>query len=57
MTKTYPFYRAAGRPSELGRQHGEQAAEKIRGFLDYLAGQLRLSRDSLRARPAVHAIV
>ncbi|MEX2286851.1 MAG: C45 family peptidase [Planctomycetaceae bacterium] len=50
MPTSYPLYRAAGRPVELGRQHGEQAAEKIRGFLDYLAGQLKLSHESLRTR-------
>lgn len=46
----YPFYEARGVVFELGRQHGEQASEKIRGFLDYLAAQLKLSPSGLRRR-------
>jgi len=34
----------------LGRAHGEQAAEQIAAFVDYLAASLGLSREKLRAR-------
>ena len=47
---TYPFYRAAGTPQELGRQHGAQAAEKITRHLDYLCESLALTRNELAAR-------
>lgn len=50
MTQQYPFFEAHGEPRELGQQHGEQAAEQIRGYLDFLAESLRLSREQLRQR-------
>lgn len=50
MPKSYPLIRAVGTPRELGRQHGEQAAEYIRAFLDYMARSLKLSREQVRAR-------
>ncbi len=50
MQKKFPLVQAAGSPRELGRQHGEQAGERIRGFLDYLAATLKLSRKALQAR-------
>ncbi len=50
MTQQYPFFEAHGEPRELGRQHGEQAAEQIRGYLDFLAQSLRLTREQLRQR-------
>jgi isopenicillin-N N-acyltransferase-like protein len=34
----------------LGRQHGEQARDQIRAFLDYLCHALRLSREQLQTR-------
>ena len=46
----YPLYRAAGSHRELGRQHGEQAAEKIKAHLDKIAAADRVSRDKLRER-------
>jgi hypothetical protein len=46
----YPLFCAVGSHRELGRQHGEQAAEQIRGFLEYLAASMGLSRESMRSR-------
>src|ERR1700730_14825817 len=46
----YPLYRAAGSHRELGRHHGEQAAEKIKTHLDRIAAADRVSRDKLRDR-------
>ena len=48
----YPFFEAGGGPCELGRQHGEQAREQIRGFVDFLAAGLKLSKPVLRGRAA-----
>lgn len=48
----YPFFEARGTPAELGRQHGEQAREQIRGFVDFLAASLKVTRAELRARAA-----
>ncbi len=50
MSQQYPFFEAAGLPRELGRQHGEQAGERITGYLDDLAASLKLSREQLRQR-------
>lgn len=50
MSQQYPLFEASGDPSELGRQHGEQASEQIHGYLDFLAESLRLSREQLRQR-------
>ena len=50
METSYPLVRARGSHRELGRQHGEQAAEKIDRYLDYLADTLECPRDELRAR-------
>jgi len=47
---TYPLFRASGTARELGRQHGEQAAEQIRGMIEFLAQSMRLSRESLQTR-------
>ena len=61
-SEAYPLIHAAGTARELGREHGEQAAAKIRGFLDFLSSSMKLSRDSLRTRalrtrePLTHAI-
>jgi isopenicillin-N N-acyltransferase-like protein len=44
------MYRAKGSPRELGRQHGEQARERIVAFVDSLAEGLELSRNQLHAR-------
>lgn len=57
MTQRYPLVEATGTPLELGRQHGEQAAEKIVGYLEYLAESMRLSRAQLRQRAlSFHAL-
>ena len=46
----YPLFTASGRPRELGRQHGEQAAELIREFLAWLQTALQLSRETMEQR-------
>jgi isopenicillin-N N-acyltransferase-like protein len=46
----YPLIRAAGSHRELGRQHGEQAADKIKSRLERITASNRLSRDQLRHR-------
>jgi isopenicillin-N N-acyltransferase-like protein len=48
----YPLLRASGSHRELGRQHGEQASEKIKAHVGLLANDSRLSRDQLRERTA-----
>ena len=47
---SFPFFRAAGTHRELGRQHGQQAAEHIKAHLDYLCTSMKLSRDQLQDR-------
>ena len=46
----YPLVRAAGSHRELGRQHGEQAADKIKSHLELIAAEGHLSRDEVRYR-------
>ncbi len=46
----YPLIRAAGSHRELGRQHGEQAAEKIKAHLEKMTAAERISREQLRGR-------
>ena len=46
----YPIYRCSGAPRELGRQHGEQAAEQIKAHLDHLCQTKKLTRARLRER-------
>ena len=46
----YPHFEASGSPRQLGRQHGEQAAVKITGFVGYLCESLRLSEAELSRR-------
>jgi isopenicillin-N N-acyltransferase-like protein len=46
----YPLFHVTGAPRELGRAHGDQAKDRIRGFLDYLRASLKLSTSSLRTR-------
>lgn len=46
----YPIYRAAGSHRELGRQHGQQAAARIRAHVDYLCLTQKLSRETLRRK-------
>ena len=46
----YPIYRAQGSHRELGRQHGEQAAPRIKAHLDYVASSAKLSSDAVRRR-------
>ena len=50
MSHQYPLFEAHGDSRELGRQHGEQAASQICGYLDFLAESLRLTREQLRQR-------
>ena len=50
MSEQYPLIEACGSPLELGRQHGEQAAAMIDGYLDFMASSMRLSREQLRRR-------
>ena len=44
----YPLIRAKGSHRELGRQHGEQAAEYIKRHLDVMASGQKLSREKLQ---------
>ena len=46
----YPLFSAEGTPRELGRQHGEQARERIRGYLDFLTASLKLTEGALQSR-------
>jgi len=50
MPMEYPYFEAAGTARELGRQHGEQAADRIHGYVDYLAASLKVSREALHQR-------
>lgn len=49
----YPFYRVAGSPRELGRQHGEQAKDHILHHLDFMCTSMKSSRSNLQYR-ALH---
>lgn len=46
----FPHYRAQGTPRELGRQHGEQARDRIRAHLDFLRTSLQLSDEIIKER-------
>jgi len=46
----YPLIRAAGSHREMGRQHGEQAADKINAHLEKIATEGGYSRAQLRER-------
>lgn len=48
-TAEYPLIRAAGSYREMGRQHGEQAADKIKSHVEFIAADARLSRAQLHA--------
>ena len=50
MSQQYPLFEVQGDPRELGRQHGEQAAARIQGYLEFLAESLQLTREQLRQR-------
>ena len=50
LPSEYPLYRAAGNHRQLGRQHGEQAAGRIRAHLDYMCASQKLSRERLRSK-------
>ena len=50
MSEVYPLFTARGAHRELGRQHGEQTRTHVRGFLEYLAHSLRLTRERLASR-------
>lgn len=47
---SYPLFRAKGTHRELGRQHGEQAAEFIKMHVDAMCAGQKISRESLKAR-------
>ena len=49
-SREYRLVRAEGTHRELGRQHGEQAAEHIRAHVDYIARTQKLNRRSLREK-------
>src|SRR6187549_349722 len=44
----YPLIRAKGSHRELGRQHGEQAAEYIKRHIDVMASGQKFSREKLQ---------
>ena len=46
----FPLYRCQGDHHSLGRQHGEQAAERIRAHLEFMAESMNLTRDAIRRR-------
>jgi isopenicillin-N N-acyltransferase-like protein len=48
--RQYPLIRVAGSHREMGRQHGEQAADKIKSFVETLAARGHYSRGQLRER-------
>jgi isopenicillin-N N-acyltransferase-like protein len=50
MSEAYPLFTARGGHRELGREHGEQARSRVRGFLDYLGQTLRLARTEVETR-------
>ncbi len=50
MPVSFPIFHAAGPPRELGWAHGAQAADRIRGFIEYQAHVLGMSRGELRER-------
>lgn len=50
MSQQYPLIEVQGGARELGRQHGEQAAGQIRGYLEFLTESLRLTRQQLQQR-------
>jgi len=51
----YPIYRARGGHRELGRQHGEQAAEHIRRHLEVMCAGHGVTRAELRRRALLFA--
>lgn len=53
----FPLYRAAGSHRELGRQHGEQAREKVVAHVDYIGATMKLSRAQLRERALLHRLL
>jgi isopenicillin-N N-acyltransferase-like protein len=50
MPSAYPLLAARGSHHELGRQHGEQCRDQLRGLLDHLGHSLKLARDQVHAR-------
>ncbi|MEP6538879.1 MAG: C45 family peptidase [Bryobacteraceae bacterium] len=46
----YPLFRARGTHRELGRQHGEQAASRIKQHLDLICAGGKISREQLSRR-------
>lgn len=52
---SYPFIQASGTHRELGRQHGEQAAGKIKAHVEKIASSGGYSKEKLRERTAAFA--
>lgn len=50
LPSEYPLYRARGSHRQLGREHGEQAADRIRAHIDYLCSTQKLSRAALKQK-------
>lgn len=50
----YPLVRAAGSHRELGRQHGEQAADKIHAHLEKIAAERLRGEASALPPPGLH---
>src|SRR5262245_44791470 len=46
----YPLFRARGTHRDLGRQHGEQAAERIKQHVDLIRSSQKISRQQLHRR-------
>ncbi len=47
---SFEMFEVCGTAGELGRQHGVQAKDQIRGFVDYLAATLQLAPHTMRQR-------
>lgn len=48
--RPFPIFRAQGTHRQLGRLHGEQAAEQIKAHLEYMGTTMKLSRAGLQNR-------
>ncbi len=50
LPSEYPLYRASGSHRQLGREHGEQAASRIRAHIEYMCSTQRLTGAALREK-------
>ena len=50
LPSEYPLYRASGSHRQLGREHGEQAASRIRAHIEYMCSTQRLTLAALREK-------